>query len=206
MGDQFKRGFDVALAAVGLVALLPVGVVIAIVIKLDSRGPVYYRGKRTGRWNVPFFIYKFRTMRPNAEHLGTTTSMHDSRITRVGGALRRLKLDELPQLINVVMGDMSLVGPRPEVEEHTNAYSEEEQEILSVRPGITDYSSLRFINLGDELGEHRAHEVFVSRIRPQKNALRLRYVRERSFHGDLAILAKTVLALIGQGLKWIGRS
>jgi len=206
VGDRLKRAFDLICALLGVIVLLPLGLVLALVIKLESRGPVYYCGTRTGRSNVPFTIYKFRTMRPHAEQFGTTTSQHDPRITRVGSVLRRLKLDELPQLINVIRGDMSLVGPRPEVEEHTRLYNEEEQEILSVRPGITDYSSLRFINLGDELGAESAHQVFVFQVRPEKNALRLRYVRERSFVGDLLILARTVVALIGQWRPQVWRS
>lgn len=196
--DALKRGSDLVLALVGGLVLLPVLLLVAVLIKLDSKGPVLYRGTRTGRWNVPFTMYKFRTMAPGAERQGTTTAKNDPRVTRVGAFLRRLKLDEFPQLINVVLGHMSLVGPRPEVEEHTSLYSTEEQQILSVKPGITDYSSLRFINLGDELGEEGAHEVFVTRLRAEKNALRLRYVQERTFFGDYVILARTAIAVVSQ--------
>lgn len=206
MRNSWKRAFDLFFTLLGLVVLIPLGLAIAVVIRLDSRGPIFYRGLRIGRFGIPFRIFKFRTMMPDAEQFGTTTSKRDPRITRVGAVLRRLKLDELPQLINVVLGDMSLVGPRPEVEEHTLAYDEEEQEILSVRPGITDYSSVHFINLGDELGEHGAHEHFLSNVRPQKNAMRLRYVREHSFGGDLVILARTFVALVGQWRPRLWRS
>ena len=136
-----KRTFDFVCAAFGLVILAPLFLLIAVLIKLDSRGAVFYRGVRIGRYGRPFKIFKFRTMRPDAEHVGTNVTAHrDPRITRVGRWLRPAKLDELPQLINVLKGEMSIVGPRPEVEEHTAAYSPEERIILSVRPGITDYA------------------------------------------------------------------
>lgn len=200
LGLAVKRLFDVSLSAAGLVVLAPLGVAIALLIKLDSAGPVLYRGERVGLHGRKFRIFKFRTMRVGAEAAGTTTAHRDPRITGAGSFLRKYKLDELPQLINVLRGEMSLVGPRPEVEEHTNLYNEEEKLILSVLPGITDYSSIRFVKLGEVLGSENAHQVFVTRIRSQKNQLRLQYVRNRSFREDLKILARTLIAVVG--LAW----
>lgn len=186
-----KRLFDVAIAGAGVLALSPLLIAIAVAVKVTSRGPVLYRGVRTGRDGVPFRILKFRTMVPDAERTGTTTVLGDARITGVGRLLRRGKLDELPQLLNVLVGQMSLVGPRPEVPEHTNAYDAEERAILTVPPGITDFSSIHFASLDEVLGTENPHEVYVKRVRAEKNQLRLRYVRERSFLVDLHILVGT---------------
>jgi lipopolysaccharide/colanic/teichoic acid biosynthesis glycosyltransferase len=183
------------LASLGLLVLSPLLVAIAIAIALGSPGPVFYRGWRVGQGGKPFRVFKFRTMIVGAEALGTTTGLKDARVTPLGWRLRRWKLDELPQLINVVLGDMSLVGPRPEVEEHTSVYSAEEQAILSVRPGITDLASIRLVRLTEELGAEDPHAVYVNRLRAEKNALRLRYVRERSFGGDVLILFRTLWAI-----------
>jgi len=197
--EAAKRTFDVAAAGCGLVVLAPLLLGIAAAITIGSPGPVFYRGRRIGRHGVPFRIFKFRTMVVDAEAQGTTTKPLDARVTSLGWFLRRWKLDELPQLLNVVAGDMSLVGPRPEVEEHTAQYSEEERAILSVPPGITDLASIRFRNLTEELGTEDPHAAYVNRIRAEKNALRLRYVRERSFVGDLVILLQTVGAVVLPG-------
>lgn len=190
--DACKRIFDLAVAVPALVVLAPLFVVIAISIKVDSLGPLLYRGVRTGQYGKSFRMLKFRTMIANGELLGTTTGLNDPRVTRVGRILRACKLDELPQLLNVVWGEMSLVGPRPEVEEHTREYSEEEQLILSVQPGITDYSSIRFVNLAEVLGAEDPHQVFITRIRAEKNRLRMAYVQNRSFREDLRIIARTL--------------
>jgi lipopolysaccharide/colanic/teichoic acid biosynthesis glycosyltransferase len=191
-----KRLLDLTLASFGLLLLSPLLAAIAVAIPWGSRGPVFYRGWRTGQSGKPFRIFKFRTMTVGAEAQGTTTAMNDARVTRLGKHLRRWKFDELPQLINVILGDMSLVGPRPEVEEHTSAYTAEEQAILSVRPGITDLASIRFVRLTEELGTEDPHSTYVNRLRAEKNALRLRYVRERSFVGDLRILCRTLWVIM----------
>src|SRR5215470_912838 len=141
--ESAKRAFDFCVALVGLVLLFPLFLVVCIAIKLDSKGPVLYASERIGRFGKPFLMWKFRTMHPNSESLGITTGKDDPRVTRVGKVLRRYKVDELPQLINVMAGEMSLVGPRPEFREHTSAYTGEENLILSVRPGITDYASVQ---------------------------------------------------------------
>lgn len=191
-----KRLFDVIFAALGLVVLGPLMLCIALWVKFTSPGPILYRGIRTGRYGRPFHILKFRTMMPNAELQGTTTTLGDPRITPIGRRLRRAKLDELPQLLNVVKGEMSLVGPRPEVAEHTDAYTSEELTILEVTPGITDFSSIHFVSLDEVLGADNPHEVYVTRVRAHKNQLRLKYVRERSFLVDLGLLAGTLRAVI----------
>jgi lipopolysaccharide/colanic/teichoic acid biosynthesis glycosyltransferase len=190
-----KRVFDLSAALVGLVLLAPLLAAIAVAIRLDSPGPILYLGERVGLHGKTLRICKFRTMCVGAERLGTTTADNDPRITRVGRFLRKYKLDELPQLFNVVKGEMSLVGPRPEVEEHTREYSDQEKLILTVLPGITDYSSIRFVNLGKVLGSENAHQVFLTRYRAEKNRLRLEYVRKRSFREDMRILFLTFVSL-----------
>jgi lipopolysaccharide/colanic/teichoic acid biosynthesis glycosyltransferase len=135
-------------------------------------------------------------MKEDSEFQGTTTALNDPRITRIGSYLRKYKLDELPQFFNVLMGQMSVVGPRPEVSEHTSAYSEDEMCILSVKPGITDFSSIYFSSLSDLLGENDAHRNFVENFRNKKNLLRIKYVNERSFLIDLYIVFNTVKVIL----------
>ncbi|MEI7752362.1 MAG: sugar transferase, partial [Candidatus Omnitrophota bacterium] len=140
---------------------------------------------------------KFRTMVQDADKKGATaTARNDPRITRIGGVLRPYKIDELPQFINVLKGEMSIVGPRPEVEEHTKCYVSEEKCILDVLPGITDFSSIRFVNLGELLGDEDANQVFIEKYRDEKNRLRVKYVRERSFSTDLKIIGLTFISLM----------
>ena len=158
-----------------------------------------------GQAGRQFAIWKFRTMQPDSERHGTTTSLGDSRITPFGGVLRRFKLDELPQLINVLFGEMSIVGPRPEVEEHTKEYTAEEQAILTVPPGITDYASIRFAALDEVVGPDNPHEVYVTRVRAEKNQLRLKYVANRSFREDLRIIAATVGAIAKKTRKSVAQ-
>lgn len=192
-----KRAFDVISASAGLLLLFPFFLVIALVIKLDSPGPVFFRGVRIGLDGRPFRIFKFRTMIQGAELNGATATAHrDPRITRAGKWLRPYKLDELPQLFNVLGGEMSIVGPRPEVEEHTLCYTESEKIILSVKPGITDDASIRFYNLNELLGSEDPNRVFIEKYRAEKNRLRVSYVQRRSFWGDLAIIARTFHRLL----------
>src|SRR3989344_3968603 len=140
---MLKRLFDLLLSSVGLVLLSPVILVLAFLIKLHDRGPVFYRGERVGRGGTIFRIYKFRSMVVNAEKTGVSSTIkEDARITSVGRFLRKTKLDELPQLINVFLGDMSIVGPRPEVKRFTDIYTDKEKTLLDIRPGITDYASI----------------------------------------------------------------
>jgi len=194
-----KRAFDLFFGALGLVVLTPIFIGIAVLIKLDSFGPIFYRGVRVGQHGRLFRIFKFRTMRPDAELVGSTsTGKNDPRVTRVGRWLRPLKLDELPQLLNVVRGEMSIVGPRPEVEEHTSAYTEEEKVILSVLPGITDYASIRFFDLNDLVGSEDPRRVFIEKYRAEKNTLRVAYVRNQSFWTDFRIIFLTFARIVSR--------
>jgi len=192
--DVVKRVFDLVLSVLALAVVWPVFVAIAIAVKLDSPGPVFYRGVRTGRYGHPFRIYKFRTMVPDAASLGGgSTAKDDPRITRVGHLLRKYKLDELPQLLNVIKGEMSLVGPRPELPQYTSQYTVQEQAILSVRPGITDYSSIEYIDLAEVLGGDDVDRVYEEKVLPRKNQMRLKYVAERSFWLDLRLILLTLV-------------
>jgi lipopolysaccharide/colanic/teichoic acid biosynthesis glycosyltransferase len=196
--DVVKRIFDIAFSAAAVIILLPVGAVIALLIKLDSPGPVLYRGRRIGLNMQPFMILKFRTMVPDADRLGGwSAAHHDPRLTRVGALLRSYKLDELPQFFNVLRGEMSIVGPRPQVEEYTRLYTEREHIVFGVRPGLTDYASIRFINQQELLGDHDVDERYQREIEPLKNRLRIKYVETRTMLVDMRILVLTALALAG---------
>jgi lipopolysaccharide/colanic/teichoic acid biosynthesis glycosyltransferase len=193
-----KRLFDVIVSLLAIVGLLPLLVIIAAVVKLTSRGSVFYRGVRAGKCDVSFRIFKFRTMVQNAENIGGfSTSMNDSRLTNIGRILRKYKLDELPQFINVVSGDMSLVGPRPQVYYYTNKYNEDEKLILSIRPGITDLASIYFSDMDNTLGIGDVSEKYEMEIEPVKNRLRLKYVQSQSFVLDMRILIETAFGIIG---------
>jgi lipopolysaccharide/colanic/teichoic acid biosynthesis glycosyltransferase len=193
---MLKRLFDIIASLIGAILLSPLLLFIAITVRATSPGPAFYRGVRTGRHGRPFRIFKFRTMVVNAEQSGgTTTGQNDPRVTTWGAFLRKYKLDELPQLFNVLLGDMSLVGPRPEVPEYTALFTERERHILDVRPGITDLSSLHFHDLQLHVGSEDPDRVFREQILPQKNAMRLKYVEQRSFLGDVAILLQTLWVL-----------
>ncbi|HLE10849.1 MAG: hypothetical protein A2504_11890 [Bdellovibrionales bacterium RIFOXYD12_FULL_39_22] len=189
--------FDYFVAVVALFFLLPIFLVIAIVIKLTSSGPIFYRGERTGQHGVSFKIFKFRTMVVNAEKLGgPTTGLNDPRVTKIGHFLRKYKLDELPQLINIVRGEMSFVGPRPEVKRYTDLFLGDEKLILTVRPGITDYSSIKFADLDYQVGAENIDQNFEAKILPEKNKLRIKYVKEQSFWLDLKLIFLTILRVI----------
>jgi lipopolysaccharide/colanic/teichoic acid biosynthesis glycosyltransferase len=198
-----KRLFDVVVAAVGLLLVAPVLICLALLIKLCSPGPVFYRGMRVGLGGKLFAMLKFRTMVVNAEALGgSATAADDPRITKLGKFLRRYKLDELPQLLNVLFGEMSLVGPRPEVEKYVNLYSPEEKAILIVRPGITDWASIWNSNEAAVLeGSRDPEKTYEELIRPTKLALQLLYVRNHSLLVDLKILFHTALKLIRE--DWV---
>ena len=197
-----KRLFDVLFSFSVLLLIWPLILFVAIAIKLTSPGPVFYRGIRTGLHGLPFRILKFRTMVVDAESLGgPTTGTNDKRVTRVGALLRRTKLDELPQFINVLTGDMSLVGPRPEVLEYTATYTGEEKIILSMRPGITDYSSIEFADLDDLVGDKDPDKYFREHIMPKKTALRVKYVKEWSLWSDFRILWMTFFRVMKRVAK-----
>lgn len=194
---MLKRLFDIAGSLTGLILLSPLFIAIALMIKRDSPGPVFYRGERIGKAGKPFRMYKFRTMVVNADRIGgPSTAADDPRLTKTSGFLKKYQLDELPQLINVFRGEMSLVGPRPEVAVYVNMFTEEEKEILSVLPGMTDYASLWNFHEGDVLkGSADPEKAYMEKIRPEKIRLQLKYVRERSFWVDCIITLKTLLKL-----------
>jgi lipopolysaccharide/colanic/teichoic acid biosynthesis glycosyltransferase len=202
-GNWIKRSFDVMVATIALVIVAPLLALAALMVKLSSRGPVFYRGTRVGLNGKLFSMLKFRTMVVDAESLGgSATAADDPRITRFGKFLRRYKFDELPQLFNVLLGDMSLVGPRPEVEKYVNLYSPEEKAILTVRPGITDWASIWNSNEAAVLeGSRDPERTYEELIRPTKLALQLLYVRDHSFFVDLKILFHTAVKLIDE--DWI---
>lgn len=191
-----KRCFDLITSTLLLLVFSLLILPIALVIIVSSGFPVLYRGKRVGRDGKIFIMYKFRTMVPKAESLGgPSTALNDSRLTSVGKLLRKYKLDELPQLINVFKGNMSIVGPRPQVERYTSLYNEEEMKILSVKPGITDYASIKLIHLDSLLGTEDVDNKYITEIEPIKNQLRLKYVYEKSFYTDIKILFLTLMQL-----------
>jgi lipopolysaccharide/colanic/teichoic acid biosynthesis glycosyltransferase len=193
-----KRLFDLVASSAGLVLLSPVLIFIAILIKLGSPGPVFFRGVRVGLYGRPFKIFKYRTMVLNADKIGgPSTSDDDPRITSIGKKMRKFKLDELPQLINVFNGDMSIVGPRPEVQHYVNMFTEEEKAILSVRPGITDWASIWNPDEGAILaGSPDPEKTYMEKIRPNKLKLQLKYVEERSFWVDMKIIIETIRTII----------
>jgi lipopolysaccharide/colanic/teichoic acid biosynthesis glycosyltransferase len=193
-----KRAFDLFFACLGLLFCLPLLIGIAALIKLDSRGPLLYFGLRAGQWGRQFHILKFRTMVVNAESIGgPSTSDDDPRVTRVGRLLRRWKLDEIPQFINIIKGEMSFVGPRPEVPLEVALYNEQQRRLLDVLPGITDYASIRFRNEGEILkGAADPHQAYRELIQPEKIRLGLEYVDNRSLATDVKIIFMTFRAVL----------
>jgi lipopolysaccharide/colanic/teichoic acid biosynthesis glycosyltransferase len=202
-----KRSFDLLLGIAGLIALSPLLVAIAILVRLDSPGPVLFRQERVGRFGRPFTMLKFRTMRHVSDaDERLLTSHRDSRITPAGRVLRRAKLDELPQLVNVVRGEMSLVGPRPEVARYIAAYPPAvRMRVLSVRPGITDYAALAYRDESSLLTGPDPERTYLEEILPRKLDLYERYVAEQSVATDLRILLLTVRELFAKDRRKEGR-
>jgi len=198
-----KRLFDIVASSIGLVLFSPLLAAIAVWIKLDSPGPVFYRGKRAGRGGKPFYIFKFRSMVTDAEKIGgPSTSDDDPRVTRSGRFIRRFKLDELSQLINVLLGQMSLVGPRPEIVEKVEELQGEYRKILELRPGITDWASIWNCDEGGVLeGAPDADEAYERVLRPTKLRLQLYYCHTRNLAVDLKIIVYTLLRIVRK--KWI---
>lgn len=195
---QTKRIFDIVLATTGLIILSPLFVVISILIVLDSKGAVLYRQIRVGRNMLDFNLYKFRTMfvRPADQNL-LTIGNNDRRITKVGGFLRKYKLDELPQLLNILKGNMSFVGPRPEVRKYVNLYTEEQIKVLSVKPGITDWASIEFRNENELLEKVDDPETYyIEKIIPAKIQQNMRYINHNSVLGDIKIIWLTINKVI----------
>lgn len=188
-----KRIFDIVMSGLGLICLSPLFLVLAIWIKCDSVGPVFYRQVRVGRGNKEFRLFKFRSMRPDSDKLGLiTVGGHDPRVTRSGYYIRKYKLDEFPQLINVFVGDMSLVGPRPEVRKYVDLYTPEQLRVLNVRPGITSLASIRYRNENEILAKAEdPDKAYVEQIMPDKIAIDLEYVENASLTNDIKLIFKT---------------
>jgi lipopolysaccharide/colanic/teichoic acid biosynthesis glycosyltransferase len=195
---MMKRALDIVCSALGLLLLLPAFALVALLIKLDSGGPVLFVQKRVGKDFMPFDLYKFRSMTVDAPRTGPAiTAGRDVRVTRVGKAIRKSKIDELPQLINVLKGDMSLVGPRPEVPRYVELFRDDYREVLSVRPGITDYASIRFRDEEAVLATYPEPEQgYIREVLPQKIRLAKLYINERSLWLDLKLLVRTAIRIV----------
>ena len=195
---ELIRFFDFAFALLGLIILSPVFLIIALLIKLTSRGPVFFKQNRVGKDGKDFSVYKFRSMHANAEKRGLlTVGGKDNRVTEMGYYLRKFKMDELPQLINVVRGEMSIVGPRPEVRRYVDMYSQEQLRALKVLPGITDYASIEYRNENDLLAlAANPEEFYVKEIMPKKIELNFKYINNRSIQEYFKIITKTMITSI----------
>ena len=195
-----KRTFDIIASGCGLLVLSPLFIILAIWIKLDSRGPVFYKQIRVGQYNKDFMLYKFRSMRVGSDKKGLiTVGNRDSRITRSGYFIRKYKLDEFPQLINVLIGDMSLVGPRPEVRKYVDLYTEEQLHVLDVKPGITDLASIRYRNENEILEKAvNPDEYYTNVVMQDKLKINLEYVANHSFWYDISLIFKTFWAIVSE--------
>lgn len=190
-----KRLFDFTVSLLGLITLFPLFIVLIVWIKCDSRGDIFYRQVRVGRGNRDFRIFKFRSMCPDADKGSLiTVGGHDPRITKSGYFIRKYKLDELPQLINVLIGDMSLVGPRPEVRHYVDHYTPQQMQVFSVRPGITDPASIKYRNENELLaGVENPEQYYLSVLMPDKLCINLAYIETRTFAKDLYLIIKTLI-------------
>lgn len=199
-----KRVLDMALAMVLFVCLLPLYLVIAAAIVIDDGFPIAYRAKRGGYKGKTFYICKFRSMVNNADKIGGgTTAQNDKRITRVGNVIRKLKLDELLNLLNILKGEMSFIGPRPELLKYTEQYTGTEKLIFEVRPGLTDYSSIEFINLDEIVGSDNADEMYEKYVLPRKNKLRVKYAATVSFSTDAKLFMLTIWKVLGKSYGYL---
>ena len=193
-----KRVFDFLFSVIGLVAITPVMLILAFIITIDSKGGVFYKQVRIGKNQKPFSLYKFRSMSTDADKKGLlTVGNNDSRITKIGYYLRKYKLDELPQLINVLFGNMSFVGPRPEVEKYVKLYNQEQLMVFNVKPGITDWASIKYVNENEILAKSSQPEkTYIEEIMPAKLKLNLEYVSHNNVFVDIKIILLTIKAII----------
>jgi lipopolysaccharide/colanic/teichoic acid biosynthesis glycosyltransferase len=193
-----KRLFDIIASTILLLIISPFGIVISLAIVLESRGGVFYLQERIGQFERPFKLFKFRTMSSGADKAGKlTVGMKDSRITKVGYFIRKSKLDEFPQFINVLIGQMSIVGPRPEVKEYVDLYTDEQLKVLNVKPGITDYASLEYFNENELLGKSdNPQETYIKEIMPAKLELNKKYLTNPTIGEDIKIMWKTFLKIV----------
>ena len=205
---MIKRLFDLIFSSIGLILLSPLFLWLAIAIKRNSPGPVFYQGVRTGKNFKPFRMFKFRSMVTNADQIGGENSpADDPRLTKIGKFMKRYKLDELPQLINVLKSEMSLVGPRPEVLRYANLYKGEEKIVYTVKPGMTDYASIWNIHeeeLQRGADDEEADRIYAEEIRPEKVRLQIKYVKEMSFWTDIKIILLTLKKIISPK-SWEGK-
>mgnify|MGYP003688810255 CR=1 FL=1 len=192
-----KRIFDIVSSLIALVIFSPLIIIISLWIALDSRGGIFYRQIRVGKNQKEFGLYKFRSMRPNSDKAGQITVGNDSRVTKVGKFIRKFKIDEVPQLINILKGDMSVVGPRPEVPKYVNMYSEEQLKVLSVLPGLTDYASIEYLDEQKILGASEdPDKAYIEEVMPAKLKLNLKYIADRGFWLDIKLVFRTVGKII----------
>ncbi|MCB0395747.1 MAG: sugar transferase [Flavobacteriales bacterium] len=195
---SLKRLFDLAFALVCFFLIFPFLFLISIWIILDSRGGVFYSQQRIGKNGIPFQLMKFRTMRPDSHKKGLLTiGFHDQRITRAGRWLRKYKMDEWPQLLNIIAGDMSFVGPRPEVKKYVDLYTEEQRKVLTVQPGLTDYASIEYFDENEVLARSdNPEQTYISEVMPRKLALNMKYISEKGMATDIKIIWKTFLRIL----------
>jgi len=197
MYSLIKRLADIVASIIVLLLLFPVFLVISIWILLDSPGGLFYKQVRVGKNGKEFKLFKFRSMRTGADKEGQITIGNDKRVTRSGKFIRKFKIDEFPQLINIIAGDMSVVGPRPEVPKYVKMYSDEQKKVLSVRPGLSDFATIEYINEQEQLGKSPDPEkLYINTIMPEKLALNLKYIQSRSFSTDLKIILKTFSSIL----------
>jgi lipopolysaccharide/colanic/teichoic acid biosynthesis glycosyltransferase len=192
-----KRLFDIIFSMIILVLFMPFGLIISLLILMSSKGGVFYIQERVGKNGKPFGLLKFRTMRKDADKFGKlTVGMRDPRITKIGYYLRKSKLDEFPQFINVLKGEMSAVGPRPEVKEYTDLYTDEQRKVLTVKPGITDFASLEYYRENELLGKSDdPRQTYIEEIMPEKIKLNLKYIESQGLGTDLKIIGRTFLKM-----------
>jgi len=193
-----KRIFDILFSFTGIIILSPVFIIISFLIIIDSRGGIFYKQIRVGKNNIDFRLYKFRSMKPDSAKAGLlTVGRKDIRISRVGYFLRKHKLDELPQLFNILKGDMSFVGPRPEVRKYVELYDENQKKVLNAKPGLSDYASLEYINENEILGKaENTEKLYIEEIMPAKLKLNLKYISEKGFITDVKIILKTIKKIL----------
>lgn len=193
-----KRIFDIFFSLIILAVFFPFGLIIAVLISLESKGGIFYKQERIGKNQIPFYLFKYRTMRKDADKSGKlTVGMRDPRITRTGYYLRKFKLDEFPQFLNVLIGEMSIVGPRPEVKEYVALYTVEQLNVLSVKPGITDYASLEYFNENEILGKSdNPQQTYINEVMPEKLKLNQKYIQHPTLVHDLKIMWLTFLKII----------
>ena len=194
---MIKRLFDIFSSGLVLLVFSPIFILVGLAIVLDSKGGIFYMQERIGKNRKPFNLFKFRTMRPNQDSMKITVGHRDPRVTNVGYYLRRFKIDEFPQLINILKGEMSVVGPRPEVERYVDQYSEEQLKVLTVKPGLTDYASLEYVHESELLAKSNDPEhTYIHEVMPHKLSLNLQYIEDQSLATDLKIILRTIAKIL----------